>query len=98
MPGTLYIQHKYPGSPPQPANNTLESTNSTKSVIVSWMYNNTKDVEIWVNNTLRVSRRYGLTILFASRVFLVKLERERERNKDAGGAKNKNPPVGDPVV
>ena len=55
--------------------------------MVSWMYNNTKDVEIWVNNALRVSL-----------AFLVKLERERERNKDAGGAKNKNPPVGDPVV
>ncbi len=35
--------------------------------MVSWIYNNTKDVETWVDNTLRVSL-----------AFLVKLEIERE--------------------
>ncbi len=55
--------------------------------MVSRRYNNTKDVDMWVNNTLRVSL-----------AFLVKLERERERREDAGGAKNKTLPVGDHVV
>ena len=69
---------------------TRESLKLADSVIVSLMHNNTKNVETWVDNTLRVS--------LVSLAFLVKLERERERREVAKVRKDKNPPVGDHVV
>jgi len=62
-------------------------TNLRNLVVVSRTYNSTKDVEIWVNNTLR-----------ASLTFLVKLKRERKDARTRDGAKNKNHPFGDHVV
>ncbi len=64
----------------------MDSVIFERCMMVSRMCNRTKGVETWVNDFLRVPL-----------AFLVKLERER---KDAipQCAKNKNPPVGDPVL
>jgi hypothetical protein len=58
---------------------TRTPANFRNFVVVSRTYNSTKDVELRVNNTLRVSL-----------AFLVKLERERKDAKMRDGAQNKN--------
>ena len=70
-----------------PARMTIRMpTNFETLVRVNRMYNSTKDVGIRVNNTLRVAL-----------ACLVKLK-ENAKTRGRNGAKNKNPPVGDPVV